>query len=111
MSEGVSEKTPDSGPKALEDIQPCEPRFPSDLTSTRSGARQPGTKPYFVPTSRPREPQEAFRAMVQGLMQENARLWSEREAFNVGAHLNLRMVLNSGRVESWEKVKGRIETA
>lgn len=49
--------------------------------------------------------------MVQGLMQENARLWSEREAFNVGAHLNLRMVLNSGRVESWEKVKGRIETA
>ena len=113
MSE--SERTPESGgKKALEDIQPdhgalvgptgppvsLSPQInPFWSESAREEAILRACRPAHLPregqdtipcqattTSPPREPHEAFRAMVGGLLQENARLWTEREAFaNQGA--------------------------
>ena len=114
MSEGAtSEKTPESGVRAIEDVRPADGTLarpsgqptvlgpsnwnpfwsegmrdeailrairPSDLPPV------PQDSPELLPgeptgVSPPREGPEAFRAMIQSLVSENARLWSEREAF------------------------------
>lgn len=109
MSENSSARTPESGQKALEDIQPehgalVRPAGPPVSLgpninpfwseSAREEALLRACRPAHLPregqeTTPPptssfspqRDPPEAFRAMMQSLWQENARLWSEREAF------------------------------
>ena len=112
MSEGNSEKTPDSNPKAIEDIQPSHGAMvgpvgppvtlgpgvnPFWTGSAREEAilracrpthlPQEGTEPFPQATtsiSPPREQPEAFRMMMQSLLEENAGLWSERESMSAG---------------------------
>ena len=109
MSENTSERTPDSGQKALEDIQPehgalVRPQGPPTSLgpqvnpfwseAARDEAILRACRPAHLPPesqevqhpqvssmSPPRDPPEVFRTMMQSLLQENARLWSEREAF------------------------------
>lgn len=110
MSEGSSAKTPDSGgQKALEDIRPehgalvgptgppvaLGPQVnPFWSESVREEAILRACRPSHLPSeipdscppvhptvSPPRELPDAVRTVVQGLMQENARLWTEREMF------------------------------
>lgn len=108
MSDHTSERTPDSGHKALEDIQPehgalVRPQGPpislgpqvnpfwSEAAREEAILRacrpahlppesQDGQQPQVSSMSPPREPPEAFRTVMHSLLQENARLWSEREA-------------------------------
>ena len=113
MSERSSEKTPESGGvKALEDIRPKHgaltvPSGPPVTLgpevnhfwseSARDEAILRACRPTHLPkelpdsfapaptsVSPPRDAPDAVRAMVQGLVQENARLWSEREAYSYG---------------------------
>ena len=113
MSERSSEKTPDSGGvKALEDIRPEHGALtvpsgppvtlgpevnPFWSESAKEEAILRACRPSHLPkelpdsfapaqtsVSPPREVPDAVRAMVQGLVQENARLWSEREAYSYG---------------------------
>ena len=110
--EATSEKTPESGVRAIEDVRPSDgvmrPAGPPTVLGPsnwnpfwsegmRDEAILRAIRPADLPqiqqespellpgeptgVSPPREGPEAFRAMLQGLISENARLWSEREAF------------------------------
>ena len=116
MSEGVgSEKTPESnGLRAIEDVPPSEgvvalPSGPPVVLSPanwnpfwseemRDEAILRALRPADLPespellstepsaVSPPKDGSEAVRAVIQGLVAENARLWSERDAWMHAQH-------------------------
>ena len=59
-------------------LRACRPtHLPSEVPEPAQHVAAPVVSP-------PRESQEAVRRMMQGLLQENAKLWSEREMFASG---------------------------
>ena len=57
----------------MPDLRTCPARVPEPVQHVAAPVVSP-----------PRESQEAVRMMMQGLLQENAKLWSEREMFASG---------------------------
>lgn len=129
MSEPPSERTPESGgQKALEDIQPehgalvlpqgapvsLGPQInPFWSETARDEAILRACRPAHLPqesqegpsqvpsVSPPREPSEALKVMMSGLLQENARLWSEREAFAASQNAWRQQASSYGPPQSW----------